>query len=54
LPALTRSIFFQKTQLPRIAADLVTVAATLAEAQRFSRSDLNVLDGQLHVVLYRR
>ncbi len=50
LQALTRSITFQKAQLPRIAADLETVAATLAEAQRFSRGDLDVLNGQLHVL----
>jgi Hydrolase N-terminal helical domain len=50
LQALTRSIFFQKAQLPQIAADLESVAATLAEAQRLSRADLDVLDGQLHAV----
>lgn len=50
MQSVTRSITFQKAQLPRIAVDLENVAANLAEAQRFSTNDLQALDGQLHVV----
>ena len=48
LQKLTQSIFFQREQLPKIAADLETVAATLAEAQRMATIDLQALEASLH------
>jgi hypothetical protein len=42
------SVTFQKDQLPKIAIDLETLAASLAEAERFSDNDIEVLDTELH------
>lgn len=43
----TKSLGLQAAQLPKIGADLETVAAALAEAQRSGRGEIAALEGQL-------
>lgn len=44
------SVLFQRDQLPVVAAELATVAAALAEAQRCSAGWIDSLDEELHTV----
>lgn len=43
----TKSLGVQAAQLPQVAADLETVAAALAEAQRSGRAEISALEEQL-------
>ncbi len=46
----TTRLMVQRDQLPAIGADLSTIAANLAEVQRFSRMQVENLDTQLHYI----
>ncbi|MFV0493991.1 hypothetical protein [Mycobacterium sp.] len=47
---VTRTLADQVAQLPKIAADLETVAAILAEAQRASRGQISTLEHRLEAI----
>ncbi|MEB4209206.1 hypothetical protein [Mycobacterium sp. 94-17] len=46
----TTSLGVQAAQLPKIGADLETIAAALAEARRFGRGEIAKLEGQLQAL----